>query len=101
MSRWGGRRVAALRLAVLARYGSTCVLCHEPIDLTRRWPDGRSLSIEHVDARSMDGTDDLHNLRPAHLSCNCARGNRPRLPDRRSTHRGRLAPPADGAGPFF
>jgi 5-methylcytosine-specific restriction endonuclease McrA len=98
MSAWGGRKVAKLRLAVLVRHGSTCVLCHQPINLAARWPDGRSFTIEHVAARSTGGTDMLDNLRPAHLSCNSARGNRPHPPDRRPTKRGRLAPPPAGAG---
>lgn len=74
---WGGRRVAQLRAAVLALYGNQCVICNELIDLARVHPDSMSFSIEHLTPRSAGGTDSLVNLRPAHLGCNSARGNRP------------------------
>ena len=77
MSEWGGRRAQALLALVLATYGNSCTLCGSPIrlDLPRRHPDGPS--VEHLRPRSKGGSDDLPNLRPAHLRCNSARGNRP------------------------
>ena len=90
--RWGGRKVARLRAAVIATHGSTCVLCHQPIDLTLAWPDPMSFSIEHLDSRSHGGSDWLANLRPSHLTCNSGRGNRPALPaGRRPAQRGRFS----------
>lgn len=72
-----GRRLAAL---VVDAYGYTCWLCHAPInpDLPRTHPQG--LSLDHVTPRSRGGDNSVHNLRPAHLTCNCRRG--PRNPGR-------------------
>ena len=64
---WGGRYVAQLRALVLATYGDVCVHCGLP----------GARSVEHVQPRSMCGTDALGNLRPAHLPCNIRRGTSP------------------------
>jgi 5-methylcytosine-specific restriction endonuclease McrA len=64
---WLGRYVAETLGRVLARYGDTCCHCGRP----------GSRSVEHVIPRSVGGTDDLDNLRPAHLVCNVKRGTRP------------------------
>lgn len=73
MSRWGGRASRRLRTRVLDVYGTTCHLCAQPIDLSLAFPDGASLSIDHIVPRSRGGSDDIANLRPAHLSCNSSR----------------------------
>ena len=64
---WRGRYVAAVLALVLAEYGDHCCHCGRPA----------SRSVEHVIPRSVGGTDDLANLRPAHLLCNLQRGTRP------------------------
>lgn len=64
---WNGRYVARVAAAVLAEYGDTCCHCGQP----------GARSVEHVRPRSWGGTDDLANLRPAHLRCNLSRGTRP------------------------
>lgn len=66
---WGGRKVPRLRALVVATYGRTCHLCHQPIRGT--------VSIDHVIPRSKGGTDDIANCRPAHLKCNVRRGTKP------------------------
>lgn len=68
--------MADLRPAVVAAYGARCVHCGGRIDLGRAWPDPLSLSLDHVVPRSRGGGDDLANLRPSHLHCNCSRGAR-------------------------
>ena len=54
-------RVFAL---VLATYGDTCCHCGQP----------GARTSEHIHPRSLGGTDQLDNLRPAHRSCNSSRG---------------------------
>ena len=61
---WNGRYVTRLVRLVLAEMGDTCWLCHQP----------GAATIDHVIFRSVGGGDDLDNLRPAHRSCNSARG---------------------------
>lgn len=70
---WRGylRKVAPL---VVQTYGGVCHLCRKPIDLAARFPDPRSLSIDHVVPRAAGGDESLENLRPAHLHCNTSRG---------------------------
>lgn len=80
---WGGRPARELKALVIATYGTRCCLCHQPVDLRRRFPDRWSASVEHLVPRSKGGSDDLENLRLAHLGCNSSRGNRPRIQRRR------------------
>jgi 5-methylcytosine-specific restriction endonuclease McrA len=74
--------VPRLRAQVIAEYGQHCWLCGTWIPLEQ-------FSIDHVIHRSNHGTDDLSNLRPAHLECNKRRGTRwvSRLPAPRRTTR--------------
>ena len=74
MSKWGGNYSVAKRRRVLEVYGNICWLCHQPIDGLP--------SADHVLPRSRGGSDDIENLRPSHLRCNIARGNR--MPRRRA-----------------
>jgi 5-methylcytosine-specific restriction protein A len=62
---WRGRRVDQLRVAVL-QIDPVCWLCGGV----------GADSIDHVVPRSLGGTDELDNLRPAHRACNARRGNR-------------------------
>lgn len=55
---------------VYSTYPPICFLGGEHI------PEGQR-TVEHIVPRSMGGTDDLDNLRPACRSHNSARGNRP------------------------
>lgn len=68
--------MAKICALVLATYGPVCHLCRQPIQggLPPRHP--RRPSVDHVIPRSLGGTDDLDNLRPAHYGCNAKRGNR-------------------------
>lgn len=71
---WGGRGARALVGLVLEHYGPRCHLCQLPITATTG-PDRPS--ADHLVPRSAGGTNDLANLRPAHLSCNMRRGAKP------------------------
>jgi 5-methylcytosine-specific restriction endonuclease McrA len=70
---WGGAHSVRKRKQVLAEYGNVCWLCGQPVPGLP--------SADHVIPRSRGGSDDIENLRPAHLACNVKRGNR--LPKRR------------------
>lgn len=74
---WGGaKRIAKLRAAVIDAYGTECSICHRLIDLGRAWPDPECLTLDHVVPRSLGGSNNLANLRPAHKRCNEAKGAR-------------------------
>lgn len=70
MSTYGGSRSVKLMELVYANYEPTCYLGGEYI------PDGER-TVEHVIPRSLGGTDDLENLKPACKTHNSSRGNRP------------------------
>lgn len=70
---WGGRRAVALTAACLEEHGTICWLCGQP----------GATTADHILPRSLGGTNELDNLRPAHHRCNSARGNRP--PKRKQT----------------
>jgi 5-methylcytosine-specific restriction protein A len=67
---YGGSRAQRLMTLTYANYECVCHLCGMYIN------DGER-SVDHVIPRSLNGTDDIDNLRPAHKLCNSARGNRP------------------------
>ena len=66
---------------VIAKYGTDCHLCGDPIDLgaPRRigyegWETG--LHLDHVIPLSRGGEHSLSNCRPSHGLCNVRKGNR-------------------------
>jgi 5-methylcytosine-specific restriction endonuclease McrA len=65
------------RIAQLVRAGQPCCFCHQPIDLSLRWPDPWSFVVDHMTPTSHGGTDDYDQLRPAHHHCNGKRSNQP------------------------
>lgn len=67
VSRWGGRKAQGLTRLTVATYGTRCHLCGR---------DGAT-TADHVVPRSLGGTDELTNLRPAHSSCNYKRQDMP------------------------
>lgn len=80
---WNGRRATAFTAAVLAEYGTTCHLCLKP----------GATTADHLVARSRGGSRyDLANARPAHLTCNSRRGNRPITPALLATFRQAVEP---------
>lgn len=76
---WGRRRRALLagvpsepyRLRqVVAKSKGACALCLEPVDLSLRYPDPRSRSVDHIVPLILGGPDTLANVQLAHLRCN-------------------------------
>lgn len=54
------------------RDGWICGFCRTSVDRTLKWPHPRSPSTDHIlwAGWGVGGTDDLSNLRVAHLACN-------------------------------
>jgi 5-methylcytosine-specific restriction endonuclease McrA len=70
----GARRSYRLAVKILAHYqGNRCGICHEPIDMSRSFPDRMSASIDHKVPLSYGGTDEIENLQLAHFSCNASK----------------------------
>ena len=65
------------RIARLVQAGQPCCFCHQPIDLSLRWPHPWSFVVDHRTPTSRGGTDDYEQLRPAHNQCNGRRSNQP------------------------
>lgn len=61
---------------VVARDGSDCRICGEPVDLTLRKPNLFCASLDHIVPRAVGGTSDLANLQLAHLWCNQVKNKR-------------------------
>jgi hypothetical protein len=68
---------ARKRIALLVEAGEPCCFCKQPIDLTLRYPDPWSFTVDHSTPTSHGGTDDYDLLRPAHNRCNTKRSNQP------------------------
>jgi 5-methylcytosine-specific restriction endonuclease McrA len=58
-----------------ARYGKTCGICSEPVDMTLRAPDPGCASVDHIVPKAAGGTNDPTNLQLAHLLCNVRKGH--------------------------
>lgn len=61
---------------ILARDGCECSLCGEVVELSLKYPDSLSVSVDHVVPVSKGGDDTLANVAVAHLICNLRKGNR-------------------------
>jgi 5-methylcytosine-specific restriction endonuclease McrA len=62
-------------MAVLrVRDQDTCRICGEPVDFSRRAPDPRAATIDHVIVLSKGGAHSYANTQLAHLQCNMAKG---------------------------
>jgi 5-methylcytosine-specific restriction endonuclease McrA len=62
------------RTYLAKRDGPKCHLCRHKIDLLLSYPDPHYASIDHVIPLARGGTNDLANLRLAHLVCNLSKG---------------------------
>lgn len=69
---------ARKEVAQRVRAGEPCCLCGRPIDLTLRYPDPWSFTVEHIIPTSHGGHDyGEDQLAPCHFTCNIKRGNDP------------------------
>lgn len=71
--KWGGVETRRLLYLAVGTYGATCHLCHQPIDLSLRFPDKMCGTLDHIVPKARGGSDALENLRPAHFTCNSSR----------------------------
>ena len=53
-----------------------CGICREPVPRAVLYPDPLYGTLDHVIPVTEGGTNDLWNLRLAHMRCNRSRGNR-------------------------
>ncbi len=68
------RRSYRLAVDILAHYqGTDCGICGQPIDMTVRYPDRRSASVDHKVTLADGGTDEVSNLQLAHFACNAGK----------------------------
>lgn len=51
-----------------------CGICGEGINLSLKFPDLRSLTIDHIVPSSKGGSSERRNLQPAHNGCNLSKG---------------------------
>ncbi len=64
----------ALLSEIIARDGTNCRGCGEPVDLAIEWPDPKSKSIDHTHPLSKGGAHSLANTQLMHLDCNTRKG---------------------------
>jgi len=68
---------ARRRIAQQVIAGEPCSLCGRPIDLSIRYPEPGSFTVDHITPTSRGGKDEFDNYRPAHFRCNRIRSNGP------------------------
>lgn len=64
---------------VVNLYGCRCLICNFNVDMTLKYPDYMSPSIEHLVPVSLGGTHELENLRVSHWWCNIMRNRNPEM----------------------
>jgi len=71
-----GQVETVTRAAIYERDGWICMLCGDPIDRNRTYPDLMSASLDHVVSVSTGGTNAAENLQASHLICNLKASNK-------------------------
>lgn len=61
---------------IAERDGFVCSLCGQPVDVSLKFPDPMSASVDHVLPISKGGDDTLSNVALAHLGCNSRKSNK-------------------------
>lgn len=64
---------------IAERDGWRCGVCGGRIDPDLRFPNHRSLSIDHILPLSKGGTDEPHNVQAAHFICNSRKSNKAKV----------------------
>lgn len=69
------RRSYRLAVHILAYFqGTKCAVCREEIDMTVRFPDRNSASVDHIVPLARGGAEeDVANLQLAHFGCNSSK----------------------------
>ena len=62
--------------ALIAMDNSTCHICRQPVDITLKYPDPMSRSIDHIIPISRGGLHEESNCGLAHLRCNVSKSAR-------------------------
>lgn len=60
---------------IFDRDGWICGICHEPVDPEVKYPDPRSVSLDHIITLANGGPHTRANTRCSHLSCNIGRNS--------------------------
>lgn len=81
-ARLAGVKREPYTLATIAeRDGYICHIGKHPVDMSAKWPDLGSPSVDHILPLSQGGDDTLTNVALACLGCNLSKGNRMEVPD--------------------
>lgn len=67
---------AALLIDIIERDGTDCAGCGDGVDLSIKWPDPFSKSVDHTMPLSRGGAHSLENCQLMHLRCNISKGAR-------------------------
>ena len=62
-------------MAVYESEGGSCFVCREPIDLSLKFPDRESLTLEHVIPLALGGKHAYENCSVSHYGCNSSKGS--------------------------
>jgi len=64
------------RREVFDRDGWVCGLCDTSVDLSLKYPDPASVSLDHIVPVSLGGMHAMSNVQCSHLFCNLSKNNR-------------------------
>jgi CRISPR/Cas system Type II protein with McrA/HNH and RuvC-like nuclease domain len=68
-------KTPAFRRRIYFQSEGKCGICKQHIDLSIKYPDSQSYSIDHIVPRSRGGEHNANNLQAAHLGCNLTKSN--------------------------
>ena len=71
---YGGEYEKFTYTEIFERDNWTCGICNESIDKELKWPDVKSVSLDHIIPVSKGGGHIRTNVQAAHLNCNIRKG---------------------------